>query len=178
MGNVIDIVLAVSFGVAIIRGWHIGLVQKLAHLIALMVASGISHLAGNALKETVAKEILLPALEKGSKETIDGIPYAREGLSYGAGTLAYYLIFAVVFVVVMLVLNQLIRGLKIVDYIPVVGLLNKVGGAFVGFLTEFVVLYILFYVFFHLIPGTVWESIGLTDQMIDQTYLLKVFVKK
>lgn len=142
IANVIDIVLAVLFLVAICRGWRIGLVVKAGHLAALVGASILAGAVTNLLKTTVSG----------------------------------YLLFGVVFVVALVVLYRMVGVLKLVDYIPVVGTLNKLGGAVIGFVVEFIFFFILGRILFGLIPMDSWAQIGLTGEMIEKSYLLQAFV--
>lgn len=176
IANVIDIVLAVLFLVAICRGWRIGLVMKVGHLAALVGASVLAGVVANLLKATVSSQWVVPYLERRAGEKLASMDGLDEGISFMAENMAYYLLFGVIFVVALMVLHHVVGVLKLVDYIPVVGTLNKLGGAVIGFVVEFVFFFILGRVLFGLIPMDSWAQIGLTGEMIEKSYLLQAFV--
>ena len=64
LANVIDIVLAVLFLVAICRGWCIGLAMKVGHLAALVGSGILAGLVANVLKTTVSSRLVLTYLEE------------------------------------------------------------------------------------------------------------------
>ncbi len=176
LANVIDIVLAVLFLVAICRGWCIGLAMKVGHLAALVGSGILAGLVANVLKTTVSSRLVLPYLEKRAGEELASMDGLEEGISLVAENMAYYLLFGVIFAVALVVLHRVVGVLKLVDYIPVVGTLNKLGGAVIGFVVEFIFFFILGRVLFGLIPMESWAQIGLTAEMIEKSYLLQAFV--
>ena len=176
MANVIDIVLAVLFLVAICRGWHIGLAMKAGHLAALIGAGILANVGANILKTTVSSRWVLPYLEEQAKEGLYSVKGVEQGISLAAENIAYYIIFGIIFAVADIVLHHIVGMLKLVDYIPVVGTLNKLGGAVAGFLVEVIFFFILGRVLFSLIPMESWAQMGLTREMIDASYLLRAFV--
>lgn len=176
IANVMDIVLALLFLVAICRGWRIGLAMKAGHLAALVGAGILAGVVANMLKTTVSSQWVAPYLEKRAGEKIASLDGLDEGISLVAENMAYYLLFGVIFVVALAVLRHVVGVLKLVDYIPVVGTLNKLGGAVIGFVAEFIFFFILGRVLFGLIPMESWAQIGLTREMIEKSYLLQAFV--
>ncbi len=176
VANVIDIVLAVLFLVAIFRGWRTGLVMKVGHLAALVGSCILAGLVANILKTTVSSQWVVPYLERRAGEKLGSLDGLEDGISFVAENMAYYLLFGVIFVVALVVLHRVVGVLKRVDYIPVVGALNKFGGAVIGFVAEFVFFFILGRILFGLIPMESWAQIGLTPEMIEKSYLLQAFV--
>lgn len=175
-GNIIDIIMAVSFLFAIIRGWQVGLVIKLAHLIAVIASCAVAHVVANILKSSVGSKFILPILEEKAGEEMALIPYAEEGISFVADSVAYYLISTICFILVIVLLYQLIKVLHIVDYVPVVGKINKAGGAIVGFLVEFMFFYIICTVVFNVLPQDTLQQWGLSESVISHTFILQAFV--
>lgn len=173
--NVMDILLALIFLAAVCRGWHTGLVLKAGHLAAVVGASVIAGTAAGLLKGIVSSKWLIPFLI----EKAESLPVAAElnkGVSVASEDIAFYLLFSIFFVIALLLLNRVVRLLKLVDHIPVVGTLNKAGGALVGFLVDFIFLFILGRVLFGVVPWEAWEQIGLTREMVASSYLLRAFV--
>ena len=74
------------------------------------------------------------------------------------------------------IFRKLIKVLKIVDHIPVIGFLNKAGGAVAGFLVDFIIIYVICSFLFTIVPAAVWTEIGLTGAVIKNTILLSIFV--
>ena len=77
-----------------------------------------------------------------------------------------------VFIVFRIVLNTL----KIVDYIPVIGFLNKLGGAAVSFFISFIIIYVICSAVFSYVPQEALDSVGLTKQAIKGSILLSAFI--
>lgn len=137
VGNILDIILAVFFLLAVIRGWYIGLVMRVAHLAVVIVSVAVAY-----------------------------------ALAHMIGVMP---LFGIFFIIAVVILNQVVKVVKLVEWIPVVGTLNKAGGAVLGFVLAFVVCYILFHFLFETIPQEVWEQWGLTKEVIAKTYLLQAF---
>lgn len=173
MATTIDLVMAVLFLVAILRGWHIGLAVRAGHLAAMIAAGVLAHAAANILKTGVGRQWVLPWMEGQAGLPVKGL---EQGIEMAADHVAYYLLFSLIFTAALIVFYQLVRVLKLVDRIPVVGTLNKLGGALLGFLVEFLFFLILGMVLFGLIPADAWNRIGLTREAIEGSYLLRAFV--
>ena len=176
VGNWIDIAFAVCLLVAIIKGWHRGLVMKLAHLAAMLIAYALAYGIATSLKSQMGSKVILPMIEKKAGKEVLSIPYAKESITMAADNLAYYLIMAVSFFVILIILYQLIKVLHIVDYIPVIGKVNKLGGAVAGFLLEFLFLFMICAILSGVVPQTVLDQWGLTKDVISHTYLLQAFM--
>ncbi len=174
IGQIIDIVLGVIFLIGIIRGWVVGLAVKVGHVIALVGSWLAAHVTAFFLKDFVGKMFIRPFL-KGHKDGFFAAQIVKNGLKAVSSAIAYNLIFIVVFVIAILVLNFVVQILKIVDRIPVVGTLNKCGGALLGLVTEFIIIYIIFVIVFTLVPQASFDKIGLTKEVIRETKLLSFF---
>jgi hypothetical protein len=85
-------------------------------------------------------------------------------------------LYGVFFVICVVALNQLAKVVRLVDWIPVIGTINKAGGAVLGFVLAFVVCTILFGFACAVIPAEWWRQWGLTQEVIDNTYLLQAFM--
>lgn len=81
------------------------------------------------------------------------------------------------FVIVFAIFWKVAKLVKIVDWIPVVGTLDKFGGAVAGFCTAFLICYFLFFFLGTVIPQQVWDGWGLTKEVVDKTYLLQAFLR-
>ncbi len=145
VGTIIDIIMAVCILFAVVRGWQTGLVIKLAHLVAVIAACVLAAGMVTLLKGKTGGGIVLP------------------------------LAAAVCFLIAVVILYHLIKALHLIDYIPVVGKLNKIGGAVVGFIAEFIFIYVICSILFGIIPQTMLDQWGLSEDVISQTYLLQAF---
>lgn len=138
-GTVIDIVLAVCFLLAVVRGWYVGLALKAAHLAAFLAAVICSHI--------LAKMIGIPLLS------------------------------GVLFIVLLFAFYHLVKVVDVVNWIPIVGTLNRLGGAVLGFMTAFLWCYVIFTFLEAALPKDVWVQWGLTKDVIANTYILQAFLK-
>lgn len=172
---IVDIVLLISLLFASIKGWHIGLAMRLAHLVALVISCVIANLCAASLKAYVGKSVIVPFLQERTGNAVSAVPYAQNGLELAAQGIAYYILYAIAFAILMVILGRLIRLLHIVDHIPVIGKINKAGGAIVGFLITFIILYVVGNAFFALIPQTILDGWGFTKEAMEKTYLLQIF---
>lgn len=81
------------------------------------------------------------------------------------------------FIITFVVFLQAAKFVKIVDWIPVIGTLDKAGGAVAGFFFAFLVCYLLFHFLYMAIPQEVWNNWDLTKAEVAKTYLLQVFLR-
>ena len=166
---IVDIILIVSLLFALIKGWHIGLAMRLAHFVALVVSCVVANLCAASLKVYVSNSWIVPLMQKKAGNSVCSIPYAQNGMELAAQGIA------IVFTIAMVILGRLIGLLHIVDHIPVIGKINKVGGAIVGFLITFIILYVVGNALFTLLPQTMLDGWGFTKEAIAKTYLLQIF---
>lgn len=167
IGTIIDIVLACIFCVSLVSGWHQGLVMKVASLIVV----GVSYILAGILSKTISPYVADEISKNISKDT--GI--LKNGVTNVTEAFLYTVIFMIVFFVVRYIFRKLIKVLKIVDHIPVIGFLNKAGGAVAGFLVDFIIIYVICSFLFTIVPAAAWTEIGLTGAVIKNTILLSVF---
>ena len=59
---IVDIILIVSLLFALIKGWHIGLAMRLAHLIALVISCVVANLCAASLKAYVSNSWIVPLM--------------------------------------------------------------------------------------------------------------------
>ncbi len=168
IGTIIDIVLACIFCVSLVSGWHQGLVMKVASLIV----AGVSYILAGILSKTISPYAASEIAKNVSKNA--GI--LKNGVVNVTEAFLYTVIFMIVFFVIRYVFRKLIKVLKIVDHIPLIGFLNRVGGAIAGFLVDFIIIYVICSFLFTIVPASAWTEIGLTRAVIKNTILLSVFV--
>ena len=148
--NIIDIVIAIWLIGAIVLGYFTGLVMKIAQFASVILAYAGAYLTAKIVSENINIEL--------------------------ASHAAYSISFIIAFIIINAVLRHLIKILKIVDHIPVIGVLNHIGGAVVGFLVDFVIILIICSIVFKWVPQGILDSIGFTKSAINNSMLLSVFV--
>lgn len=86
-------------------------------------------------------------------------------------------LYGVFFVVLLFVLYHLVKVVDVVNWLPIVGTVNRLGGAVLGFVTAFLWCYLIFSFLGAVVPQHVWSQWGLTRSVIANTYLLQIFLK-
>ena len=86
--------------------------------------------------------------------------------------------FVVAFIVLSIICRYLVQVLRLVDKLPVVGTLDKFGGAVVGFVVAFVVLYFVINLFFDIVPQSTLDGMGWTKEAVQKTMFIKGFLKR
>lgn len=81
------------------------------------------------------------------------------------------------FFIAFVLFLQVVKIVKIVDRIPVIGTLDRAGGAIAGFIFAFLACYLLFGFLHMAVPRDVWNGWGLTQDVVDRTYLLQAFLR-
>ena len=88
------------------------------------------------------------------------------------------IVFVVAFIVLSIICRYLVQVLRLVDKIPVVGTLDKFGGAVVGFVVAFIVLYFVINLFFDIVPQSTLDGMGWTKEAVQKTMFIKGFLKR
>ncbi len=172
--HIVDMVIGISLLFSIWMGYRRGLVVTVARIAAMVVSYLGAVLVAGACKEVVASKIILPLLFT--------VQHSLAALSGDAATavaerIAYAAVFALAFAVLELALTFLISLLKLVDRIPVIGLLDRLGGAIFGFLWVFLFCLVLGNVFFSYVPAKLRHQWGFTEKAVRDTILLNVFME-
>lgn len=148
--------------------------MTIARILAMVVSYlGAMFIAG-ALKVPVADRLFEGFM---SRQAVDGMftGLAEKAVLEAARGMAYSLLFFIAFVVLQFLLFRVIKALKLVDYVPVVGKLNKLGGALLGFLWVFLLCFLIGNVFFTYVPKQVQKEWGFTNKAVERTVLLQSF---
>ncbi len=177
--EMIDMVIGILLVVSLISGYCTGLVMTVARILVTVVSYIGAGIVAKEGKEWAGKLLLSSILNGKNSEFAESLgELAKPLLQETAEGLAYSLLFFVSFFVIQIVLMQLIKVLKIVDYIPVVGKINKLGGAVAGFLWMFVVVLLVSNVFFTYVPKEARKEMGITKKAAKETVLFQAFVPK
>ncbi len=173
--QILDVVLGIFFLLSVLVGYHRGLIVTLARVAAVAGAYMGAVLAATGLKSVLAESLLLPLLERQTGGSVF-VGFAGQALREAAEGIAYSLVFFIAFAILQFILFRLAGGLKTVDKIPVVGGLDKLGGAVLGFCWIFFLCLLLGNVFFTYVPKELRRDMGLGNKVVKKTVLLSVFV--
>ena len=168
----LDIFVLLIMALAVWRGWSQGLVMKAAQLGVVVAACIIAGIAADLLKGRLGSGLILPAFQE--KIPLSGV--LETEIASAADNFAWGIVYFISFLVALLVLRHLIKILNIVDHIPVISTVNRLGGAVVGFTMAFVLLYVVCILAFRMIPQATIEEWGLTGEIIEKTHIFRVFV--
>ncbi len=94
-----------------------------------------------------------------------------------AESMAYAVLFAFIFAAVFFLLRYFANIFKLVDRIPFIGKLDRVGGAVAGFLVDFAAIYIITGLIFGVMPQEALDSFGLSKGAVDDSLILSVFYR-
>lgn len=176
IGLIIDVIIFGLLFFSIIRGWHVGFVIKIGHVVALIAAGICAGVIGEFCKKVVGIYVIMPVFKEKIEVSVVSAELVEKSVEAVCQNLAYYLVYAISFIILIIVFMKLVNLLKIVDKIPVIGTLNKIGGLLAGFVAEVIVLYLVGMILFGLFPMSMWNDLGLTREVIEGTMFLKRFV--
>ena len=177
IGVWIDIGIAIALVAAFFHGWFTGLVMKLANLATLIGAVVSAHVLAKLLKKSVARAIILPFLKKQDITSFSTYFFKGKVLSEISEEIAYRVLFLLLVIIILIVLRALVQILEVINYIPIINTLNRIGGALVSVLIELLVLYLIGFIVFHLLPAELLNDWGLTHKVVSDTILLHYFVR-
>lgn len=173
--EILDVVIGILFLVSVLVGYHRGLVLTVARIVAMVAAYVGARCVAVLGSGVLGQQVLLPILKQKLEEnSLGGL--VETAVTDAAEGVAYSILFFIAFIVLEFVLLHLANSLKLIDHIPVVGKLNKIGGAVVGFFWVFLLLLLFGNVFFTFMPVEMQRSMGFTKKAIKQTVLFQVFV--
>lgn len=161
--------------IAVLTGYFRGLILSVARIVAMIVSYLGAAFVATAGKQWVGSWICSAVLQGQDPDSLFGT-LAQPVLQETGEGIAYTVLFFVAFLLLEAVLLHVVNLLKLVDHIPVVGKLNKLGGAVAGFFWMFLICLLLGNVFFSYVPKEVQKEMGFTKKAIKETILLNVFV--
>lgn len=176
IGMILDVIILGLLVFSVIRGWYVGFVIKIGHVVALIAAGVCAGMIGEFGKKAVGIYVLMPVFKEKIEVSVVSAELVEKGAEAVCQNLAFYLLYAISFIVLFIVFMHLVNLLKIVDKIPVIGTLNKIGGLFAGFVAELIVLYLTGMILFGILPMSMWNHLGITQEVIEGTNLLRLFV--
>mgnify|MGYP004630619567 FL=1 len=151
-----DMILLIFLLLCTAVGYARGLVGMLARLVAMGAAlMGAAVIAG---------------LHSAGSQTAADMEGQMTDMASTGG------VFLVSFVVLQVVLLLIVRSLNWINRIPVVGLINRLAGAFVGFVGTFFLLWLAGSWLLMKIPQPFLDEMGLTHHVLEQTMILSTFI--
>lgn len=173
--QMIDSIIGICFLISVLVGYYRGLIVTIARIVAMVASYLGAVLAAEALKGVIARLVFLPLLNRQLEGSLfAGI--AGEALLEIAQGIAYSVVFFVVFALLEFILFRVVHALKLIDHVPVLGRLNRLGGAVLGFFWVFLLCLLLGNVFFTYVPKELQHQWGFTKTEVQNTVLLNVFV--
>lgn len=164
----IDILIAVLLIGSVISGYMTGLVARAAQLAAVVASYVIATVIAKMFSSQLGSFIY-------GKIPATPVISAGEVAADAAGSMAYSIIFAVVLIIAAVVLGHLAGVFKIASHLPVIGKLDRLGGAIAGFITSFIIIYLLSCIFFAFVPQETLAGWGITEETVQDSLLLKAF---
>ncbi|MCX4327489.1 MAG: CvpA family protein [Lachnospiraceae bacterium] len=163
----IDIVIAILLIASVVSGYMTGLVTKAAQLASLVAAYFIASFAADLLSPGLSGFI------NGKMEST-AMP-AGAFVADTAESIVHHAVFTIIFIISFIILRHAANIFKITSHLPVIGKLDRIGGAIAGFLVNFIIIYIICSLFFGIMPQDMLDNIGLTKKAIRDSVLLQAF---
>ncbi len=170
-----DIVFAVLLIISCINGYIRGLVIMIARIASFVISYFLAVFIAKSLKTVVASTIIMPVIEASMKDKTVSM-LAKTATKALSENIAYFVIFMLVIVIIQIVFGIIMNLLKLVDKIPVVGKINKLGGAAAGFLCTFLIIFCIVNLTFTYLPYKTLKSAGYSRKHVRETYILSAIV--
>ena len=159
MINWLDIIILFIFAFCLIRGFRNGLLKQLVSLLGLVISFVLALYLSRPLGSRLAEMIDLNGGEAGEAAQLGEL--AMEGMDYliGVEPIMSLISFVVLFIVLQFVTNFIAARLKLVNYIPLIGQLNMLGGLLLGLVKGFIYVFILINIISILPPEYLGEAL-------------------
>lgn len=149
--NIIELIILIWIMCALFNGYSKGVVLKLAHLVVIVISVAASYTIAVNITKHIKSDF-------------------TSGITFFVG-------FLVAFIVIDLILRHFINVMKIIDDVPVVGMINHILGAIVGGAIAIAVIFVICNIAFDVIPHKLLVMCGLTKKAVKRSILLSLFVK-
>lgn len=103
--------------------------------------------------------------------------YVLANLFASQAGVAKEVVFIIAFAVLSIVFRYVVLILKLVDKIPVIGTLDKIGGAILSFVVAFIVVYFAVNLLFHGVPQSILDSWGWTKEAVRKTMFISALLQ-
>ena len=171
----LDLLILILFIGGLITGFRRGLIVQLIHMTGFIIAIIVAYIYYKPLSEKFVLWIPYPGVTAGSK------------LSWTVGELdldqTFYrmLAFVVIFIVVKFVLQLIASMFDFLKFLPVLGFLSRFGGAILGFIEFYILIFFILYLAAMLPLDFIQVHIGksiLAEAIFEHTPIISETVKK
>jgi len=139
--NWFDLMLLSLIAVYMISGFFRGLVKQLFSMFGFLIVQALAFFGSRFLSRPAAR-LLDPLLNIPAQETLQ-IPGVDAAVGRAVELVAGVLVFLVLFVILSVLLRPLSGSFHWINKLPVVGLINRLGGAVVGLVIGAAISYLL-----------------------------------
>jgi uncharacterized membrane protein required for colicin V production len=139
--NWFDLLLFGLIAVYMLSGFFRGLVKQLFSMFGFLIVLALAFLGSRFLSRPAA-QLLGPLLNIPDQEVLQ-IPGVDAAVGRVVELVAGVLVFLVLFVILSVLLRRLSGSLHWINKLPVVGLINRLGGALVGLAIGVAISYLL-----------------------------------
>ncbi|MGG0667402.1 CvpA family protein [Sporosarcina koreensis] len=171
----LDLILILLFLGGLITGFRRGLIVQLIHMTGFIVALIVAYIYYKPLSEKFVLWIPYPGVTAASK-----LSWTVEQLDLDQ-TFYRVLAFVIIFIVVKFVLQLVASMFDFLKFLPVLGFLSRFGGAILGFIEFYILIFLLLSLIAMLpldsIQGMLGKSL-LADAIFEHTPIISETVKK
>lgn len=171
----LDLIIIFLLLGGLITGFRRGLIVQAIHMTGFIIALVVAYKYYKQLADKFVLWVPYPGVTAGSKLTL-----TVEQLDLDQ-TFYRLLAFVIIFLAVKFILQLLASMLDFLKYLPVLGFLARFGGAALGFVEFYILIFLILYVLAMLPIDFIQKFIGsslLADAMFEHTPLLSETVKK
>lgn len=170
----LDLILILLFLGGLITGFRRGLIVQLIHMTGFIVALIVAYIYYKPLSEKFVLWIPYPGVTAASK-----LSWTVEQLDLDQ-TFYRVLAFVIIFIVVKFVLQLVASMFDFLKFLPVLGFLSRFGGAILGFIEFYILIFLLLSLIAMLpldsIQGMLGKSL-LADAIFEHTPIISETVK-
>ncbi|BAQ11680.1 colicin V production protein [Bacillus sp. OxB-1] len=159
----------------LITGFRRGLIVQVIHMTGFIIALVVAYKYYKQLADKFVLWVPYPGVTAGSKLSL-----TVEQLDLDQ-TFYRLLAFVIIFLAVKFILQLLASMLDFLKYLPVLGFASRLGGAALGFVEFYILIFLVLYVLVLLPIDLIQSFVGkslLADAMFEHTPLLSETVKK
>lgn len=170
----LDLILLFLFLGGLITGFRRGLIVQLIHMTGFIIALIVAYIYYKPLADKFVLWIPYPGVTAASK-----LSWTVEQLDLDQ-TFYRVLAFVIIFIVVKFVLQLIASMFDFLKFLPVLGFLSRFGGAVLGFIEFYILIFLLLYLLAMLpldfIQGMIGKSL-LADAIFEHTPIISETVK-
>ncbi|MCH5266740.1 MAG: CvpA family protein [Lachnospiraceae bacterium] len=147
------------------------------HLILHSILTGLDFSIAIILMLAVLNGLTTGVIMKLGQIVAVIVSYAVAAFLASQAGFAHAVVFVPAFIVMSIVCHYLVGALGLVDRIPIVGALDKYGGAIVNFIVAFIVIYYVANLFLNgIIPQETLDSWGWTRETLNKTIFISSLI--